>query len=123
MRLLRRNLRPYYYALYKAHEPAIDEHGHRTGESKVTYLTPVKARASISATSGRAEAKLFGDFLNYDRVMITDDMSCPVDEQSVLCIDKPPTYDSDGNLVYDYIVRRRAEYLNVVVYALSRVEP
>lgn len=123
MRLLRRNLRPYYYALYKAHEPVLDEQGHRTGESKVTYKTPVRARANISATSGRAEAELFGDFLNYDRVMITDDMNCPVDEQSVLCIDNCPAYDSEGNFVYDHIVRRRAEHLNVIVFALSKVEP
>ena len=69
-----------------------------------------------------AQVEQFGNSLLYDKVIITDDVTCPVDEHSVLCIDSPPAYDKDGNLIYDYIVKKVARSLNTVSFAVSKVE-
>lgn len=37
-------------------------------------------------------------------MIVTDDLSCPIDENTVLFIDKEPQYDEDGKPLYDYMV-------------------
>lgn len=64
----------------------------------------------------------FGNSLLYDKVIITDELDCPVDEHSVLCIDSPPSYDTNGNLIFDYIVTKVARSLNTVSFAISKVK-
>ena len=82
---------------------------------------------------------------NYDKVIVTDDLDCPIDENSVLFIDKQPeftnvvTYEyvtttNNGQEtsawvvktvavpVHDYIVRRVAKSLNSISIAIRRVE-
>lgn len=44
-------------------------------------------------------ANMFGNLESYDKVLITDDMSCPIDENTVLFIDKEPEVDSRGRPV------------------------
>jgi len=34
------------------------------------------------------------------QVIVTDDLSCPIDENTVLFIDKEPQYDEDGKPLY-----------------------
>ena len=63
----------------------------------------------------------FGNFISYDKVIVTDDLTCPIDENTVLFIDKSPEYDDDGNPLYDYIVKRVARSLNSISYAVSKV--
>lgn len=49
-------------------------------------------------------------------------MSCPIEETTVLFIDKKPEYDAEGNPLFDYVVKRVAKSLNVIAYAVKRVD-
>lgn len=122
MRCLHRNKRKFYYALFKEKVAIKDEYGNGSGEYKVVYESPVEMKANVSAATGEAQVEQFGNSLLYDKVIITDDVTCPVDEHSVLCIDSLPAYDKDGNLIYDYIVKKVARSLNTVSFAVSKVE-
>lgn len=55
-------------------------------------------RANVSAAAGSAQVEQFGNFAGYDKVILTDDTTCPIDENTVLFIDKEPEYDDGGNL-------------------------
>lgn len=121
MKTMERNKVPFWYLLYDKKEPVIDEYGNETGDYRVVYKEAVQRKENISAATGSAQVKQFGNFISYDKVIVTDDLSCPIDENSVLFIDKEPEYDSDGNPLYDYIVRRVARSLNSISYAVSKV--
>ena len=64
---------------------------------------------------------MFGNLESYDKVIITDDMDCPIDENTVLFIDKDPEF-KDGKPTFDYTVRRVAKSLNTISYAVSKVK-
>lgn len=121
MRLQQRNLRTIYYCLYQGKEALTDDQGYETGEMKLTYGVAIAMRANVSHASGFAQTEVFGTLDNYDKVVMTDDMSCPIDENTVLFIDKDPEYDADGKPVYDYTVRRVAKSLNVINIAVRKV--
>lgn len=122
MRCLDRNKRTFYYALYEKTEQIKDEYGNETGQSRNMYSTPVAMRANVSAATGEAQMEQFGNMVTYDRVIICDNMTCPIDEDSVLCVDREPSYNTEGDLIYDYVVKRVARSLNTVSYAISKVE-
>ena len=119
MRVLERNKQTIYYATYVS-ETANTESGYETGENTITYSTPVAIRVNVSPARGRVNVELFGDSLDYDRVVVTDDLTCPISETSVLWVDSVP--DQNGKVPYDYIVRKVAKSLNSISYAISRVE-
>lgn len=121
MKTLKRNQTPFWYLLYDRKEPIKDEYGNESGETKVVYQAAVATRANISAATGSAQVEQFGNYAGYDKVIVTDDLSCPIDENTVLFIDKEPEYDEDGTPLYDYIVKRVARSLNSVSYAVSKV--
>jgi hypothetical protein len=127
MKLQRRNTVSIWYQLYEEDSPQTitDEYGNvlETGERGVTYSAPVEIRASVSTATGTVQAELFGGFTDYDKVVIVDDITCPIDEQSVLFIDRVPEY-AEGELVnvHDYIVKRIAKSLNFIAYAVRKVE-
>lgn len=121
MKTLKRNQTSFWYLLYDRKEPIKDEYGNESGETKVVYQAAVAAQANISAATGSAQVEQFGNYAGYDKVIVTDDLSCPIDENSVLFIDKEPEYDEDGTPLYDYIVKRVARSLNSVSYAVSKV--
>lgn len=122
MKLMKRNLSPVYYCLYKGRSPMKDDDGYETGEKGIEYGEPVKLMCSVSTASGYTQANMFGNLESYDKVLITDDMSCPIDENTVLFIDKEPEVDSRGRPVFDYTVRRVARSLNSISYAVSKVK-
>ena len=113
MRTLNRNKSPFWYLLYDSKAPAKDEYGNETGEELVVYKPAVAMNANISAATGSAQVEQFGNFAGYDKVIVTDDLSCP--------IDKEPQYDEDGKPLYDYMVKRVAKSLNSISYAVSKV--
>lgn len=118
---LKRNQRPFYYCLYDDLTEIIDEHGNSTGQYQPTYGEHVEMQANISPASGAAQTEQFGNLENYDKVIVTFDMTCPIDENSVLFIDKEPEYSLDGNPMYDYTVRRVAKSLNHIAIAVRKV--
>jgi hypothetical protein len=80
-----------------------------------TYSEPQKRRISVSANKGEAEAEAFGKDLKYDRVMITHDITCPIDEFSRLWIKNKETD------THDYEVAAVSKSLNCIRYAIRRV--
>ena len=108
MRLMKRNQTAIYYCLYKGKEPLLDEDGNETSEYRVLYERPVKLMCSVSHATGYAQVNMFGNLDSYDKVLITDDMSCPIDENTVLFV--------------DYTVKRVAKSLNTISYAVSKVK-
>lgn len=115
-----RNDRPFWYCLYGDTETVEDEYGNEIG-SRVTYAEPVKMYANISPATGYAQTEQFGNLDNYDKVIVTGDMDCPIDENSVLFIDKEPEYNLDGDPMPDFIVRRRAPSLHHIAFAVRKV--
>lgn len=137
MKCLHRNKRPFYYCLYKGEIEILDEYGNLSSEKIVTYEDGVMEMANISTATGQSNTEQFGNLENYDKVIVIDDLDCPIDENSVLFIDKEPEYkDAEYNEqtaititgatvkvpVYDYIVRRVAKSLNSISIAVSKVK-
>lgn len=121
MKTMKRNETTLYYCLYEETQSIEDEYGNETGEQKVIYSAPVKMEANISAASGTTQVEQFGNFISYDKVIVTDDMDCPIDENSVLFVDKLPEYDDEQNPLFDYTVKRIAKSLNSISIAISKV--
>lgn len=121
MRTLKRNETAFYYMLYLGTENITDSLGYETGEKSVRYGNAELMFANVSPATGQSTVEQFGSLDRYDKVIVTDDLLCPIDENTVLFIDIPPTYDSNGNPLYDYIVRRVAKSLNSISIAVSKV--
>ena len=126
MRMMTRNKSVFYYALYDRKVPLIDEYGNETGEYEVIHQNPKAYRANISAAKDEVNTQQFGVNEAYDKV------DCPpIDEYTVLWVDKVPLTDSKGALVinvfgevktpHDYIVKKVARSLNSVSIAISKV--
>lgn len=121
MKLMNRNLRPVYYCLYKGMTSLLDADGYETGEPSVQYDKPQKLMCNESPATGRAQLYMFGNLESVDKVLITDDMSCPIDENTVLFVDSKPGY-RQGKPAYDYVVKRVARSLNSISIAISKVK-
>ena len=136
MKLLKRNLQTVYYSRYKSKSIEYESQSvgaYETGENDVQYYDPVAIQCSVSPARGYVQTEMFGNLDSYDRVIITDDMNCPIDEQSVLYVDVVPEYETvptqDPEVTtqvclfnYDYIVRRVAKSLNFIAIAISKVD-
>ena len=122
MKIMERNKRPLWYLLYDRKAPAVDAEGNETGEEIIVYKPAVVLRANVSPASGSSQIEQFGNLAGYDKVIVTDDMTCPIDENTVLFVDKEPEYrEADGKPLYDYIVKRVAKSLNIIAYAVTKV--
>lgn len=121
MRTMERNKQDFWYLLYDRKEPVMDEDGNETGEETVVYKSAASFRANVSAATGASQVEQFGSLTGYDKVIVTDDMACPIDENTVLFLDKEPEYGEDGKPLYDYMVRRVAKSLNSVSIAVTKV--
>ena len=115
MRSLNRNKRPIYYALHEKDEPILDEYGNETGESEPIYGVVKELHCNISAATGEDSVEAFGSFTNYTRVICVADNNCPLTEESIVWFgigfEKP----------YNYIVTRKADSKNGILYALKEV--
>lgn len=122
MRMLRRNKSTFWYALYVETEQAEDEYGNVISEQNAQFSEPVAMQGHVSIAYGLAQQEEFGTNADFDKLILIDDMSCPVDEHSVLCVDREPSYDEDGNLQYDYVVKRVAKSFNSITLAIRKRE-
>ena len=122
----------------------IDENGNETGEIIPDYVSAVSMFANVSPATGQAQTELFGNLESYDKVIVVKDMDCPINEQTVLFLEKEPEYvsvsthiivegnalyadDAVGNVTYqlpknDYIVKRVAKSLNSISIAVRKVD-
>jgi hypothetical protein len=121
MRTMERNKVSFWYLLFDRKVAITDDEGNESGEHTVLYKDAVQMKANVSAATGAAQVEQFGNFISYDKVIVIDDLSCPIDENSVLFIDKEPEYAEDGTPLYDYLVKRVAKSLNSISIAVSKV--
>ena len=120
MRALRRNKRKLYYALYLGKEQ-ITEGGLRTGDYRELYGDPTELKANYSASNGEASEEVFGIGTNYSKTMVVEDKNCPIDEQTIIWIDKSPT-EGGSPVKHNFVVVQKAVSVNHVMYALMEVK-
>ena len=110
-------------------EPVLDEHGLMTGELQPKYTTPTPLRAALSESiglnnltaQGVAELRAYGITTNYTHRMITEDMNCPLDEESIIWYDVNPG-DDPYTVPYNFRVIRVSKTLNYKMYYLRQVD-
>ncbi len=113
MRNLNRNKRLIYYALRTGSHSDVDEYGNETGESTPTYGERKALMCNISASTGAEAVQAFGSFTGYSRTMVVADPNCPIEEDSIVWF---------GNTErYNYVVVRKADSKNGILYALQEV--
>lgn len=131
MRCMARNKAKFYYALYEGREPILNEQGRKTGQYKVIHGNPIEEYANISAAKGETQTRQFGENESYDKVIVMDFITLPIDEYSILWVDTLPILNGDGSLKvnddgevitpHDYVVKKVAKSLNSVSIAISKV--
>lgn len=131
MKCMSRNKARFFYALYEGKTPITDDYGNVTGEYDIHHGKPTEFFANISAAKGETQTRQFGENESYDKVIVMDGDAPPIDEYTVLWVDKTPQVDETGALVtnddgevitpHDYIVKKVAKSLNSVSVAISKV--
>ena len=118
------NRQKIWYAELDGYTDVLDEDGYKTGEKQKTYTTPQSFLIYVAPSRGEVTWSPFGIGDNYTNVMSTCDRSCPITEDSVLWIGISP-FNEDGtrnDVEHNYIVTRRADGLNSILYAIKRVD-
>lgn len=113
MRDLERDNQPMYYALFVSKTDLVG--GKHTGKFVITYGTPELFPCNISPDKGAVGLEAFGSLATYDRVISTSDMTCPIDENSILWIDTPPT----GK--HNYEVDKVGKGIDSILIAIHKV--
>lgn len=117
MQNIQRNTSKVWYKVYLGQTEIIDEYGNPTGSVSDNYGPLQSAQMVVSPNKGDAALEMFGTLLDYDRALATADISCPIDEQTVLWLDNAPTSGP-----YTHYVKRRAPWKNSLVFAVKQVE-
>lgn len=124
MRNLAKNKRPFYVLKYLGQTELVDKDGYMTGESSITYSTPILVMGNISGAKGSAYAEMFGTEIEYDKTIVISRKKYEevgLDENSVMFVDKVPTYDTNNMPLYDYKIKKIADTLNEVAIAIEKV--
>lgn len=116
MRSLNRNKRQIYYAMRTGEVKNIDEYGNETGELTPVYGAATPLLCNVSAAYGEDAAMMFGNFTAYTRTVCVADTTCPMDEASIVWFGVDPVTEP-----HNYIVVRKADSKNGILYALQEV--
>lgn len=113
--MLERLKRPLYWKNFVKREKRLTMSGEYLGEYPV-YGETQYIRANISVVTGGAEQELFGNLLEYDRI-IKVRYDVDIDENSLVWLDgiEPPA-------AHNYIVKKKAVSGNYTLLGLQRVE-
>ena len=133
MRILERNKKDLWYANRISASYVTDKNGMKTGEKEQTYAEPVKVRMSMAISSGAnnlgsqgiATLEPYGIVTGYTARAVTEDLSCPMEEQSRVWYGIEPTTEIEGVTVpvpYNYTVVRKAKSLTHLIYYLKEVD-
>jgi hypothetical protein len=115
MRALNKNKRQLFYALYIGDEPIMDEYGNETGERNPLFGEITELRCNVSAASGNEAVQAFGSMTNYTRAICVADNHCPLAENALVW------FGVETSHPHNYIVLRRADSKNGILYALQEV--
>lgn len=120
MRTLKRNKQVFYSAHFVDKEmiTETDEYGNvsETGEWRITRTWPVKHYGNISPAKGVNTTQDFGINIDYDLVIVMDNIDCPFTESDVFWIDVEPETEN-----YNYVATRIAKSINSFSIAVKRV--
>ena len=122
MILMKRNLQQIWYCVLAQEETVYDDEGYETGEKILVYEDPQPLDCNVGTASGETVFARFGVTENYDLIMMTDKMDVPIDDTTVLFVDKEPAFDDDGMPLYDYAVKRSAKTFNHRIFALKKAQ-
>lgn len=116
MKTLKRNEVEFYYAPFVKRQRSEKGYGFR-----VIYGEAVAETGNISPATGTTSVEQFGNDIDYDKVIVLDNPDTPIDESSILFLEIAPEKNTDGDYIYDYIVKKVARSLNSVSIAVSKV--
>lgn len=141
MHVLGRNKEYLWYANPTGEEYVTDANGYKTGERKITYATPTKVKMSMAISSGAnnlgsqgmAELERYGIATGYTHRAVTDDMDCPMGEESLVWYKIEPTrtveetvdgqtVETEVSVPHNFKVVRKAQSLNHLIYYLKEVD-
>lgn len=117
MKILRRNRRPFWYALYEGHEPIDTEDGLYTGEQRLKYSEPKMIYGNIAEPDGNGSIERFGTVEAYERKILIEGTDTPITVTTGLWVD-----DLDTTNPPDYLVIRVAKSLNHTVLTVKKVD-
>lgn len=115
MRCLKRNQTKIYYALLQDSTEELDEYGNVTGQFDSVYTDPIEIKVNVSPARGTIDIEQFGINANYSRTLVTDDMNCPINENSIIWIGR------NTDEPYNYVVVGIAKSINSITYAIREV--
>lgn len=123
MRLLKQNQQHFYYAQFNNKVPILDSDGYETGDYETGYSAPVSFYANISAGKGSSQEEVFGKEIDFTRTICTTDMTCPINEHSLIWIETEPVLRPDGTADPDSanytVATRPARSLNCIMIAIK----
>ena len=137
MHLCERNKQPIWYANPNGSTYASDLNGFKTGEKTITYDMPKELRMSMAISSGAnnlgsqgiADVEPYGIVTGYTHRAVTEDLNCPVNEESRVWFGIPATktVTVSGHEVtvatpHNFEVVRKAKSLNHLIYYLKEVD-
>ena len=117
MQNLARNTVTVWFRAYVGQTEIEDESGYKTGSFTPAYGPLQSAQLMVSPNKGDATLEVFGTLLDYDRTMVTADITCPIDEQTILWLDGAST---EGP--YTHYVKKKAPWKNSLAFAVKQVE-
>lgn len=121
---LQSNRQKIWYGELSGYTDVVDADGYKTGEKEKTYTTPKPFLIYVSPAKGTNSWNPYGIGDEYSNVMSTCDRTCPITEDSVLWIGDSPFDPETGDVIreHNYIVTRKADGLNSILYAIRRVD-
>ena len=123
MRCLHRNKQTMYYRLCLGSATALtDSDGYETGEFGIPYGEPVEFRANVCQATGLVENERFGLREDYDKVIVTADMTMPIAEATLLYIDTAPVKTNGVWSKHDYVVGRISRSINSITIDVKKVD-
>lgn len=137
MRVLERNKQKLWYANPTGFEYATDSNGFKTGEKVITYGEPVEADMSMAISSGAnnlgsqgmVSIEPYGMVTGYTHRAVTEDMNCPMQEESRVWYGISPTVtvvvdgiEQKEAVPHNFEVVRKARSLNHLIYYLKEVD-
>lgn len=113
---LKRNKVKFYYA------PFVERQRSEKGYGFISvYGEAVAEFGNISPATGNTSVEQFGNNVDYDKVIVLENPNTPIDENSILFLEIEPQKNTDGDYIYDYVVKKVARSINSVSIAVSKV--
>ena len=125
---LNRNKQQIWFALFTGETEEIDTFGQHTGRFAPTYTAPISTAINVREARGESVLAPNGSETEYSRRLVTCDMDCPLDIDTILWIDIEPyvTEIVGGdpvirNIPHNYVVSGVAKSINNITYYAKEV--